>query len=144
MHIIEAYIRLFFRRMKRKEISTHACTCTCACMCPPQLNRITQGCLTVHYMCECVCSNYSATPSTASVCLPVHVSPCVSPFQYEFVLKGQNKIAHPHKHTHHGTHVICVISWKASGGTDVIPFDERSSSPPSVGQEPVRTRGAPA
>ncbi len=52
--------------------------------------------------------------------------------------------AHPHKYTHHGTHVICVIFWKTSDGTDVIPLKERCSPPPSVGQEPVRTRGAPA
>ena len=61
-----------------------------------------------------------------------------------FVLKGGNTIAYPHKHTHQGTHVICDMFWKASGCTDVIPFDERSSVPACVGQEPVRTSGAPS
>jgi hypothetical protein len=60
------------------------------------------------------------------------------------VLKEGNTVAHPPKHTHQGTHVIFDMSWKASGCTDVIPFPERSSSPPIVGQEPVRTSGAPA
>ncbi len=56
--------------------------------------------------------------------------------------KPQKTIAHQHKHTHRGTHVICDMFWKASGCTDVIPFDERSSVPACVGQEPVRTSGA--
>ncbi len=33
---------------------------------------------------------------------------------------------------------------KASAGTDVMPLPRRYSVPPSVGQEPDRTSGAPA
>ncbi len=142
IHISEACIRLCCHRKKRKEISTHACMHV-----PPCAHRsstTSQDFARAHYMCECVCCYYFANPSTVSVCLSVHVRPCVSPLQYQFVLKGGNTITHPHKHTHHGTHVILVIFWKVSDGTDVIPLDERSSEPPCVGQEPVRTSDAPA
>jgi hypothetical protein len=112
--------------------------------CPHRSSTTSQGCASVHYMGECVCCYYFANPSTLSVRPSAHVRPCVFPLEYEFVLKGGNTIAHPHKHIHHGTHVICVIFWKVSGGTDVIPLYERSSAPACVGQEPVRTSGAPA
>jgi hypothetical protein len=46
--------------------------------------------------------------------------------------------------THKCTHVICDMPWKASDGTEVIPLLLRSSIPFCVGQEPVRTSGAPA
>ncbi len=59
-------------------------------------------------------------------------------------IRTEDKYNRTHKQTHHGTHVICVIFWKASGGTDVIPLYSRKSQPPCVGQEPVRTSGAPA
>jgi hypothetical protein len=47
--------------------------------------------------------------------------------------------------THKCTHVICDMPWKASDdGTDVIPLLLRLRKPFCVGQEPVRTSGAPA
>ncbi len=47
--------------------------------------------------------------------------------------------------THKCTHVICDMPWKASDdGTDVIPLLLRSNIPFCMGQEPVRTSGAPA
>jgi len=42
------------------------------------------------------------------------------------------------------THVICDMPWKASGSTDVMPLRLSSSIPFSVGQEPLRTSGAPS
>jgi hypothetical protein len=123
-----------------------------------------QGCPSHLYMCAsaCVFRHYSANLTTSSVCLPVHTvtqkknthtqdtrktQTNTCPVMIEnpsFVLKRGNTIAHPHKHTHQGTHCICGMPWKASGGTDVMPLRESSSVPASVGQEPVRTSGAPA
>ena len=51
---------------------------------------------------------------------------------------------HTQTNTYDGTHVIVDMPWKALGCTDVMPLLERSSVPPSVGQEPDRTSGAPA
>jgi hypothetical protein len=44
----------------------------------------------------------------------------------------------------HGTHCIFAMPAKACSGTEVIPLAERISMPPSLGQEPDRTSGAPA
>jgi hypothetical protein len=77
IHISEAYRRQCFHRKKRKKISTHACTCKWACMCPPQLNRISRVCECALNARVCVCCYYFANPSTLSVCLSVHVRPCV-------------------------------------------------------------------
>jgi hypothetical protein len=41
-----------------------------------------KGCVSLHYMCECVCCYYFANPSTVSVFLSVHVRPCVLMFVY--------------------------------------------------------------
>jgi hypothetical protein len=109
----------------------------------------------------CVFRHYFANLTTLSVCLPVHTvthththtqatlktqaNTCQVRIENpSFVLKGGNTIAHPHKHTHQGTHCICGRPWKASSCTDVIPLPARSSVPACVGQEPVRTSGAPA
>jgi hypothetical protein len=45
--------------------------------CAHRSSTASQGSASVHYMCECVCCNYFAHPSTVSVCLSVHVRPCV-------------------------------------------------------------------
>ncbi len=97
---------------KEKERDKHACMQMHVCMCifQPQLNRQSRV-LTVNYMCECVCCYYIATPSTVSACLPVHVRPCVSPLQYEFVLvlKGETQ-SHTHKaHTSWYSRHLCHI-----------------------------------
>jgi hypothetical protein len=64
--------------------------------CAHRSSTVSQGCASVHYMCECVCCYYFANPSTVSVCLSVHVRACVFHLQYEFALNGGNAMAHSH------------------------------------------------
>ena len=151
---------------KSKQTNVPVCLCMYVCMrsesesashsSPPQLKgvRVISACVCT----RCVCWYYFANLSTVSVCLPVHTvtqkntnthkqqpqktSKYMSSNEREnpsFVLNGGNTITHPPKHTNQGTHSIFDMPWKTSGGTDVIPLPQRSSVPPCVGQEPVRT-----
>jgi hypothetical protein len=56
-----------------KRMHAHARVHACA----HRSSTASQGCARAHYMCECVCWYYFANPSTVSVCLSVHVRPCV-------------------------------------------------------------------
>jgi hypothetical protein len=47
--------------------------------CAHRSSTVSEGFVSVHYMCECVCCYYFANPSTVSVCLTVHVRACVCP-----------------------------------------------------------------
>ena len=55
----------------------------------------------------------------------------------------EGTLARTNTHAKYGTHVSCVMPWKASTGTDVIDLEESDSRPACLEQEPVRTSGAP-
>jgi hypothetical protein len=79
MHIREAYIRLCFRRKKRKEISTGACMHMHVCMhvptaAQPHLKGV-RACTTC--VSVCVATISLIHPLCLSVCLSVHVRRCV-------------------------------------------------------------------
>ncbi len=96
---------------KRKEISTHAHARVHACA--HRSSTTSQGCTSVNYMCECVCCYYFANPSTVSLCLPVHVRPCVLMLVYTILswylfdtmcnkhfMLGQTAVIYTHTYTH--------------------------------------------
>ncbi len=134
---------MYMCRRSKNESASHSS--------PPQLKgvRVISACVhTISLIsllglsvCQCTPTlehthTQAALKTQANTCQVVIENP-------SFVLKGGNTIAHPHQHKHRGTHSISSKSWKASGCTDVIPFDERSSVPACGGQEPARTSGAP-
>ncbi len=114
------------------------CMCVCARVCAGTISLILPMCL---FGCRCTPWHKKNTHTQAT--LQTRSNTCQM-INLSFVLKGGNTMAHPHKHTNQDTHVICGMSWKESGCTDVILLYARYSCPPCVGQEPVRTSGAPA
>jgi hypothetical protein len=73
IHISETYIPTVFSPTEN-ERDKHACMHVHVCIHVPTAHRsstASQGCASVHYMCECVCCYYFANPSTVSVCLAV-------------------------------------------------------------------------
>jgi hypothetical protein len=79
--------------------------------CAPRSSTASQRCASVNYMCECVCCYYFANPSTVSVCLSVHVRPCVFPLQVEYRTEGgkHNRTptqAHTSWYSRHLCHIL--------------------------------------
>ena len=71
-----------------------------------------QGCLHVHYMCECVCCYYFANPSTVSVCLYMYVRvswclyiQCWGAIHVQQAFDVRSNSCHIHSYVHTLTHI---------------------------------------